>query len=311
MLMDGWCVGVLTKEWLNLYEGLCRGEEARLERVSPYSGYVRWLQRQDKELALNYWREHLSGYSQAAGVPKRNVPGPSRRAEHVFHLDSGLTAGLNRLAQQKQVTINTALQAIWSVLLQRYTGTTDVVFGAVVSGRPSEVEGIERMIGLFINTIPVRVRTGKGQSFEQLILALHKEAGESTPYHYFPLYEVQSQTELKRELLNHLFVFENYPVEKELAGEGSGGSSSHIGGRIEQVEVFEQTGYDLEIVVSPGAAIEVRLKYDAGVYEDEVIRRIEGHWKIVAEYVVKHPEREVTSIPMLTEAERKKNSTGL
>ncbi len=224
----------------------------------------------------------------------------------MFHLDSGLTAGLNRLAQQKQVTVNTVLQAIWSVLLQRYSGTPDVVFGAVVSGRPSEVEGIERMIGLFINTIPVRVRSGKGQSFEQLILALHKEAGESTPYHYFPLYEVQSQTELKRELLNHLFVFENYPVEKELAGEGSGGSSGHIGGRIEHVEVFEQTGYDLEIVVSPGAAIEVRLKYDAGVYEDEMIRRIEGHWKLAAEYVVKHPEREVASIPMLTEAEREK-----
>ncbi|MBB3113016.1 amino acid adenylation domain-containing protein [Paenibacillus phyllosphaerae] len=304
ILMDGWCVGLLSKEWLDLYEALLHGRDARLGSVPPYSGYVSWLQRQDKEEALSYWRSHLEGYSQAAGIPRRSVQGPSRRCEHVFKLDEKMTQGLNQLAQRHQVTANTVLQALWSVLLLRYSGTADAVFGAVVSGRPPEVDGIERMVGLFINTIPVRVRTEAGQTFGQLIGQMQKEAGESTAYHYFPLYEVQAQSELKRELLNHLFVFENYPVDRELAGK-AGASEGHLGERVGHVEVVEQTGYALEIVVSPGTEIEIRMRYDAGVYEEQFIRRIEGHWQQAAGFVIQHPNGQVTDIPILTDAERK------
>jgi len=303
ILMDGWCVGVLAKEWLDSYESLLNGQEAKLGEVSPYSNYVRWMQRQDKEAALAYWREHLSGYSKTASILGRSMPEAPRRAVHLFRLDAAQSSELNRLSQRSQVTINIVMQALWAVLLQRYSGMSDVVFGSTVSGRPSEVEGIEQMIGLFINTIPVRVRTEPSQTFFQLIAQMQKEAVESTAYHYFPLYEVQAQTALKRELLNHLFVFENYPVDKELAA-GNGADDTHIGGRISGVDVFEQTGYDLEIVVSPGAQIEVRLKYNAGVYDEALIQQLEGHWKEAAAFVAMNAHCTIADIPLLTLRER-------
>ncbi|MBB3113015.1 amino acid adenylation domain-containing protein/non-ribosomal peptide synthase protein (TIGR01720 family) [Paenibacillus phyllosphaerae] len=303
ILMDGWCIAVLAKEWLEMYEALLRGKEPELIPVPPYGGYIRWLQQQDKQTALDYWRTYLQGYTRAASLPRKSVPGPSQRAVHLFKLDEQMTQGLNQLAQRHQVTVNTVLQALWSVMLQRYSGAGDVVFGTVVSGRPPEVDGIERMIGLFINTVPVRVRTEAGQTFGQLIGQLQKEAGESTAYHHFPLYEVQAQSELKRELLNHLFVFENYPVDRELTGV-SEASEAHIGERIGSVEVFEQTNYEFEIVISPGTEIEIRLKYDAGVYDEKLIRNIGSHWQQAASFVASGPNALVADIPLLTEQER-------
>ncbi|WP_142332382.1 condensation domain-containing protein, partial [Bacillus cereus] len=102
------------------------------------------------------------------------------------------------------------------VLLQRYNNSTDVVFGSVVSGRPSEIVGVQNIIGLFINTIPVRIRCEAEESFVEVMKRNQKQAIASHAYDTYPLYEIQTQTEQKQNLINHIMVFENYPLEQQM-----------------------------------------------------------------------------------------------
>ncbi|XBO87560.1 condensation domain-containing protein [Bacillus licheniformis] len=126
-----------------------------------------------------------------------------------------LTNRLIKLANQNHVTINTVLQSIWGVILAKYNNSEDVVFGTVVSGRDAEVEGIEKMVGVFINTIPTRIRLDKDKRFQDVLRQTQTDALESSRYHYMNLAEVQALSELKNDLIDHVMVFENYAVDQK------------------------------------------------------------------------------------------------
>jgi hypothetical protein len=156
ILMDGWCTGILNAEFLEIYYSYLENRPYRLPGVKPYRTYIQWLEQQDKEEASRYWERCLDSYEEPAGVPgKRLIKEENReRNERIsIVLDREKTAGINRLAALEQVTLNTVTQALWGILLGKYNGREDVVFGAVVSGRPPGLEGVETMVGLFINTI--------------------------------------------------------------------------------------------------------------------------------------------------------------
>ncbi|MCY9436270.1 condensation domain-containing protein, partial [Bacillus haynesii] len=175
--------------------------------------YIQWLMEQDKEAAARYWEQYLEGYDQQSGLPKLKKAGAKNRQEEVsFSLSNTVTAKLKELAAKEEVTLSTILHTLWGILLQAYNQTDDAVFGSVISGRPSEIAGIERMIGLFINTVPVRV-TGTKVPFVKLIKQVQKDALNGQPYSYHPLYEIQAESAVKQGLIDHILVFENYPVE--------------------------------------------------------------------------------------------------
>ncbi|MET3038589.1 condensation domain-containing protein, partial [Chryseobacterium sp. NRRL B-14859] len=162
ILMDGWCLGILIGELLHIYNALKNGLSPRLKPVHAYGSYLSWLESVDHEESLNYWRDYLSGYGGMSGLPVGvGVPEPDSVIEELdFTLDISTSDRLREVCTTLGVTENTFLQCVWGVLLGKYHGglETDVVFGSVVSGRPGSLEGIEDMVGLFINTIPVRVR---------------------------------------------------------------------------------------------------------------------------------------------------------
>ncbi|WP_051250929.1 amino acid adenylation domain-containing protein [Paenibacillus harenae] len=307
ILMDGWCLGIIINELFSMYGCLKRRETPALAPAQPYSDYIKWLEKQDKEKALAYWRELLGDYEQGVSLPKRKAAsnvqtGSYEQAELRFGFGLELSRKLQELASSLQITLNSLFQTLWGVMLQRYNHLDDVVFGSVVSGRPSELPGIETMVGLFINTIPVRIRASGNDSFAELAASVQRKAIESEGYDYMPLYDIQNLTELKNNLINHIIVFENYPVEKEVS---ESGSEDALGFDIGDVSMYEQTSYDLNIMVLPSDDLTVKLIFNASVYDPMLLQAIEGHLITLAEQAAADPGLPVRSMRIVTNEEQR------
>ncbi|MDG0057042.1 condensation domain-containing protein, partial [Paenibacillus sp. P2(2022)] len=221
----GWCVALVTDEVFEAYFAAVEHREPKLAPVTPYSQYIEWLEAQDVEAAASYWKDYLLGYDQQTSIPtgKVGTKADGAQFEHVLcDLGKDLTGRMEMVAKQYHVTPNTLLQTAWGLLLQKYNGSDDAVFGGVVSGRPADIPGIENMVGLFINTIPIRIRSQAEDTFADLIRVNQQQALASQDYETYPLYEIQALTEQKQELINHIIVFENYPVEEQVEQLGEG-----------------------------------------------------------------------------------------
>ena len=228
IITDGWCIGIMIREFLELYGSHKEGREPRLGKVTPYSRYIKWLEGVDKEGSLQYWKEYLRGYDTLRALPGSGTGprGEYEVKESRMEVSGELRASVQRLCGRSGVTENVFLQAVWGILLSRYNDTRDVVFGSAVSGRPGSIEGIEEMIGLFVNTIPVRVRYGEGMTFVELLRQLQEESIAGTDHHHVQLAEIQRQSQLGKELFDHGMQMQNYPLHEILKGKmaGSGGT---------------------------------------------------------------------------------------
>ncbi|WP_442953274.1 amino acid adenylation domain-containing protein [Paenibacillus sp. IHB B 3084] len=307
ILMDGWCLSFMTQEVFGGYLALRAGQEPKLEPVTPFSRFIEWLERQDREAALQYWSGYLADYEQQITLPQQKTQPKSQQAgEYVAgELDCdfqpGLVAQIERVAKQNQVTINTLIQTVWGVLLQKYNNSPDVVFGSVVSGRPGDIPGVERMIGLFINTIPVRVHSVDGEAFAELMKRTQRQALASNAYDAFPLYEIQALTEQKQDLINHIMVFENYPVEQQVEQLGGGGQDTFT---ISNVVATEQTNYDLNVIVMPGEGIKIRFAYNTLSFDQAGIERLHGHFARLLEQIAANPSIRIQELELVTAAEK-------
>ncbi|WP_039275300.1 condensation domain-containing protein, partial [Paenibacillus polymyxa] len=218
-----------------------------------------------------------------------------------FDLGAELTTGIQRIAKRYQVTMNTLMQTVWGLLLQKYNGTDDVVFGSVVSGRPADIPNVEHIIGLFINTIPVRIRSQVDSFFSDVMKQTQEQSIASHTYDTYPLYEIQGLSELKQDLINHILIFENYPVEEQIEQLGSGDESSFT---ITGAESVEQTNYDFNLVVLPGNSIHMSFGYNALAFERESVEQIRGHLVQLLEQVTANPNIRVHELDMITAQER-------
>ncbi|NEU24859.1 amino acid adenylation domain-containing protein, partial [Paenibacillus polymyxa] len=313
ILMDGWCLSFMTQEVFGSYLALRAGHEPALEPVTPFSRFIEWLERQDREAALQYWRGYLADYEQQITLPQQKaLPKSMQVGEYVAEdlecdFQPELVAQIERVAKQNQVTINTLIQTVWGVLLQKYNNSSDVVFGSVVSGRPGDIPGVEHMIGLFINTIPVRVQSEQGETFAKLMKRTQRQALASNAYDAFPLYEIQALTEQKQDLINHIMIFENYPVEQQVEQLGSEGQDKFT---ISNVVATEQTNYDLNVVVMPGEGIKIRFMYNALSFDQAGIERLHGHFVRLLEQISLNRNVRVEELELLTVAEKQQITAG-
>ncbi|MBW7477833.1 amino acid adenylation domain-containing protein, partial [Paenibacillus oenotherae] len=301
ILMDGWCLAIVMNEVMQIYYSLQEGTAPKLGTIYPYSDYIRWLDNQSPDEAENYWKAYLQGYNQASSLPKR-IQSRTKfdRKEIVFALDRDVTRKIEQTASLCQVTVNTVFQGAWAVMLSKYNQLEDVVFGSVVSGRPAEITGVETMLGLFLNTIPVRVSCKESMSGADFLKCIQSNALASAKYDYQSLAKIQGDSELKDQLFDHLIVFENYPVQQ------SSGEVSDSALDIEMVEVFEQTNYDLTVIVDHGQVITVKLIYNAAVYDTYMIRQAQIHFDRVLAHFVDQPMALLKDVRMLSEHDERK-----
>jgi amino acid adenylation domain-containing protein len=197
------------------------------------------------------------------------------------------------------------MQSVWGILLGRYNNTNDVVFGSVVSGRPSVLKGVQEIVGLFINTVPQRIKFQPETRFGDLLLNVQQSFIAGEPYHHMNLAEVQSLSEIGSGLLDHLMVFENYPrSEKPL------GNKENIEGLLEfevgSIDAFEQVNYDFSVMILPGKELLVKFKYNGESYSEPFIGRLESQFKLILNNLVENPDMLIREIPLLSEDDKKK-----
>ncbi len=290
ILMDGWCLGIVLNELFTVYQALEQGKPIRREKEYPYSNYIKWLARQDKAKGLQFWKEYLEGYNKKASLPGSGKISPGYKLkEYCFLIDEKTSTHLMETAKANQVTLSTVFQVLWGVLLQKYNNTNDVVFGAVVSGRPPEVEGIEKMVGLFVNAIPVRIKVEakKEERFSQMLQKRQREAILSKPFEYIPLPDIQAQSLLKGDLIDNLIAFENYPIQTqitEMTGIGVKGVP------IDNIKIFEQSNYDFGISVGMGKKLLMRMNFNSLAKEPAFVKRLGYQFMEVVGQVIKNDD---------------------
>ena len=253
-----------------------------------------------------YWRRQLSGLTAPTllgvdGPAAQEVAGAADYAEARLRLPAEVTAALQGWARRQQVTLNTVVQGAWALLLSRYSGSQDVCFGVTVAGRPATLPGVESMVGLFINTLPLRVALPPDMPLAPWLQQLQARQAEMRQYEHSPLVEVHGWSDVPRgtPLFESLLVFENYPVDRALPA-GVGG-----GVRVSDVELREQTNYALTVVAVPGAELELRAGYERGRFEEGAVRRLLGHLQTLLEVMPTAGERPLFALPLLGEGERR------
>ncbi|MCP4155657.1 MAG: amino acid adenylation domain-containing protein, partial [bacterium] len=304
ILMDGWSSSVLFKEMMTIYKTLKDGQTLEMAPVVPYRNYIRWLEGQDKEEGIKYWKHYLEGYNEKDSITGRIIQQdmPYKQERCSFQVEKKEIEGLQAIATANRSTLNTVFQAIWGILLHRYGNTGDVILGVVVSGRPSEIDGIERMVGLFINTIPMRIKVDEPLTFNQLLQKLQQESLRSKPYEYLPLAEIRTASSLEK-MVDHIMVLENYPIEKEFKDPQG---LKKTGFALENLEFFEQTNYHLNIVIFPDEPYIVEFTYNANIYETEFIERATRHFKSVIRQVLENPGIKLPEIEIIEEKKKEK-----
>ncbi|MBE9211187.1 amino acid adenylation domain-containing protein [Plectonema cf. radiosum LEGE 06105] len=304
LLTDGWCLPIILKEVFTFYEALNKGEDLYLPSLRPYKDYINWLQKQDFSTAKAFWQQTLQGFTASTPlvvdqVVQLSSQHKSTYQEQHLRLSEKTTSALKSLVKQHHLTLSTLLQGIWALLLSRYSGESDVIFGATVSGRPPTLSGVESMVGLFINTLPVRVQVSGDTELFKWLEQLQSQHLEREQYSWYPLVEIQRFSEIPggRPLFESLVVFENYPV-------GSSLLEDTAGLEIDQIKSYERTNYPLTLVVIPGEELLVRMLYDCSRFDADTITRMGNHFLTLLEGVVINPTSQLQDLSLITEVER-------
>jgi amino acid adenylation domain-containing protein len=296
ILLDGWSTPVLQTELFALY--LAKGDDTGMPRVAPYKNYLAWLAAQDRPAAEDAWRRSLDGVHEptlvAPGAPEpgNDTPGRVRTT-----LTEELTTALSARARAQGVTLNTVLQLAWGTLLGRLTGATDVVFGAAVSGRPPELPGVEQMIGLFINTLPIRVRVHPADTVAEALTRLQDEQAALMPHHHLGLSDIQRLTGTGT-LFDTMTVLENYPFDPDAAGTALGGLTLH------DVDGYDASHYPLTFAAVPGRGLSLRIDHRPDLYTEADAQRLMRRFTRILEAIAYRPDLPLARIAVLDDDER-------
>ncbi|MBW4592038.1 MAG: amino acid adenylation domain-containing protein [Brasilonema angustatum HA4187-MV1] len=303
LLLDGWSWPIIFRELFSIYESIQQGKQLNLAPSRPFRDYINWLQQQDLAGAKAFWQKNLEGFSAPTPlIVERPIGQSSHQQLYIDVLSQNLSAqtttALKTFAQQHHLTLATLIQAAWALLLSRYSGEYDVAFGTTVSGRPPVLSGVESMVGVFINTMPARLKISEQTDWLTWLRLLQEEYIEREQYSYTPLVDIQGVSEIPRTqlLFESLVVIENYPINATL---------QQLPGNLSIGEIQDrgQTNYPLTVVAIPGEEMTVKISYDRDRFHAGIIDRMAGHFLTLLEGIIADPHRTPGELPLLTAAE--------
>jgi len=306
LLLDGWSLPLLFSEVFALYAG---GSAAALVERRPYRDFVAWVRARERggagAAAEVYWREALRGFSTPTSLRGLERRGGSRagerQAEVVARLGEGTSAALLGAARARGLTLNATVQGAWALTLMRVSGAEDVVFGAVVSGRGGGLEGIERMVGLFINTLAVRARVKRwSEGAWEWLRRLQDEQVEAREHEQVGLVEVAGWSEVGRGvgLFETLLAFENYPVDESV-------QETRLAFEIEEIKTSIPINYPLTMTVVPGPDMILRLAYDAGRFDELAVNELLHEFRTALRFLATHEDAELGELNNLLNDEKR------
>ncbi|NJC74316.1 amino acid adenylation domain-containing protein, partial [Planosporangium thailandense] len=302
LLLDGWSVPQVFAEVCQRYAAIVHGREPAPVTRRPFRDYLQWLAARDQDEAERYWRQVLAGVESTTPLPFDRQPVEAHRTESGARVRMALPAEqsdqLREAARRSGLTMNTVVQGAWALLLARYSGQRDVVFGTTVSGRPADLPGVESIVGMFVNTLPTRAHADGSQRLVSWLRDLQVQQAESRRFGHVSLAQLQTWTDLPggANLFDSIVVFENYPFDSTaITAHGLG---------IRQLNDLEPTNYPLTAMVEPGESLSIALDYDPLLFDQATIERLAEYLRALLAAIAADPERPLADLPMMTDAER-------
>ncbi|WP_080497089.1 non-ribosomal peptide synthetase [Bacillus wiedmannii] len=302
ILLDGWSNGILLKEFFQTYNALHDGQEPRVIVKNKYKKFLEWNRQQDQSEQKDFWGRYLKGFDTKTLLPisskmDKNISKPSR---YSITLSAETNRQMQKAVRELKTTTATILYTAWGILLQRYNNTLDAVFGTTISGRNARVEGLDNMVGLFINTPPLRVKTERNERVYDLVKKVEAGIREREFYENTPLVDIKSYSEVEAQgsLFDSILVIENYPLEKQLM-EGKSGL------KVIDYSIFEQTNFDLTVEIELFDDIQIRFTYIEGLFDAVVVQRMAKHFLNILEAMIGNYDLLISEIDILTEDEER------
>lgn len=301
VLLDGWSTFQMLSALSIAYEALAEGRTPVLPARKPFRSYVEWLEGQDLTQAEAYWRGRLAGFEEPTPLPLDRRPAPGHQSTSTGRLVRRLSpqagAELSAFTRRQRITVNALVQGAWGLLLSRYTGRGDVLFGATVSGRPADLPGVDSIVGMTLNTLPVRVEVDGAAPVAEWLGQIQQAQVEAAQYEYVPLTRVQNWSPLSgaTQLFESLVNFENYPM--------TDGTAAAQGLRLRNLESVETTNFPLVLRAYAGDGFGYSLAYDPELLDEATVERMAGHLETLLTGLAADPRRAVSDVPMLSDEE--------
>ncbi|MEU1820006.1 amino acid adenylation domain-containing protein [Streptomyces roseifaciens] len=305
IVMDGWSTPVMLREIISAYAA--GGDASALPPAASYADHLAWLARQDDTGHATAWAEALDGLTAPTLLAETlaaeaTADSGTRAGEVDLPLPEETATALTALARSHGLTLNTLVQGAWAVLLSRLTGRTDVVFGATVSGRPADVPGVESIVGLFSNTVPVRFALDEDETAAAALARLQEQQSRLLDHQYAGLAGIQAQAGLGT-LFDTLLVFENYPVDPdELTAADPSGRPGSL--RVTGIGNRGATHYPLTVLTLPGDAPRITVEYRPDAFTADRAADLGRRLLRLLAAMADRPEATVGSLDVLDPAER-------
>ena len=290
----------LGEEFWGHYNSFLTGARYQSE-YRPFKEYIEWLNSNENNVSPQYWIEYLRGFDGLTGIPKINLDSGNTKslAKLTHHIDEHTASQLFDIGRRISVTNFSVIQSLWGILLGVYNDCSDVVFGTVASGRPPDLDGVDKMIGPFINAIPVRIQFDKFTRFSDLIKEVHARSWECQRYQHLSLTDLVVKDGLQKNIFDHLMVFQNY-----LSGNKSSSAYSGVTNIVFKNSI-ERTNYDINVVVGYDRNLSLRINFNEHQYSRSFIKRLTVHFDTLIHCVVADPEVLVSRLSILAEEETK------
>ncbi|HYC27408.1 MAG TPA: condensation domain-containing protein, partial [Chitinophagaceae bacterium] len=303
IMLDGWSMAVLMENFLSIYEALLAGQEPELPEEDRFEDYIRYLERRDKEQEQRYWVEYMKGIENDTLLPfisatTERTKGVGVYRDEELKLNRQMAKKIERYAQRHRLTVNTVIQGVWAYLLHAYTGNHNVAYGVIVSGRPNELPGVERRIGLYINTIPLHAFIEGEQRITDWLQAIQSGQVLCRQHQYASLRDIQEWIGLRGDLFDTTITFQNYPL-------GDVVSAKPWSLQMEDIEMFPHTNYPLSILVVALEEISITFSYNSSLLKEDYIKRIALHFDHVLQQFIGEAVETLNDIKIVTSDERK------
>ncbi|KEQ21809.1 non-ribosomal peptide synthetase [Paenibacillus tyrfis] len=302
IIYDGWSNGILLKEFMLNYFALYNNTQIQVSEKRKFKDFVKWIHGKNKEYQADYWKSYLSDFDMKSSLPV-DYAKPKNEGRQISNLsytfNTSLVEKMNKLRQTYELTFSTLVYTAWGLLLQKYNDSDDVIFGTAVSGRTPDITGIEEIVGLMINTLPLRVKSEANQKVYQLLKKINSDLRSRVEHEGTPLSDIISYSSLPKEagLFDSIMVVENYPIDEDFIKNGELL-------RVQSFDIFEMTNFDLSLqVLFFNNRIELIIQYNMQTMNQQTIENLACHFFNILEEMANDPEKELTNISFLSEKE--------